>query len=283
MMHQPKGLYERFIKRLLDFILSLGALLVLSPLLLALSALGLVKMKGNPFFSQERPGWHEKIFRLYKFRTMTNEKDKNGELLPDEKRLIPYGRFLRSTSLDELPELWNILKGDMSIIGPRPLLVKYLPFYTEEERKRHNVRPGLTGLAQIHGRNYLKPHSMAAVFYQATSKFWISTVRLPLYMKKREGQIYFQTWHGAVNMKRIEGECIEALTARYLLMAKHDSKMIDYIVASNRDNYELFRDYFWLRSGEILPIGSPRNDIFFNDSTNEQSTREIRAGILQVI
>jgi len=156
MMQQPKGLYERFFKRLLDFVLSLCALLVLSPLLLLLSALGLVKMKGNPFFSQERPGWHEKIFRLYKFRTMTNEKDKNGELLPDEKRLIPYGRFLRSTSLDELPELWNILKGDMSIIGPRPLLVKYLPFYTEEERKRHNVRPGLTGLAQIHGRNYLK-------------------------------------------------------------------------------------------------------------------------------
>lgn len=156
MNRQPKGLYERFFKRLLDFTLSLCALLVLSPILLLLSALGLVKMKGNPFFSQERPGWHEKIFRLYKFRTMTNEKDKNGELLPDEKRLIPYGRFLRSTSLDELPELWNILKGDMSIIGPRPLLVKYLPFYTEEERKRHNVRPGLTGLAQIHGRNYLK-------------------------------------------------------------------------------------------------------------------------------
>ena len=118
-----------------------------------LSALGLVKMKGNPFFSQERPGWHEKIFRLYKFRTMTNEKDKNGELLPDEKRLIPYGRFLRSTSLDELPELWNILKGDMSIIGPRPLLVKYLPLYNEEQHHRHDVRPGLTGYAQSHGRN----------------------------------------------------------------------------------------------------------------------------------
>lgn len=153
MTHQPKGLYERFFKRLLDFILSLCALLVLSPLLLILSALGLVKMKGNPFFSQERPGWHEKIFRLYKFRTMTNEKDKNGELLPDEKRLIPYGRFLRSTSLDELPELWNILKGDMSIIGPRPLLVKYLPFYNEEQHHRHDVRPGLTGYAQSHGRN----------------------------------------------------------------------------------------------------------------------------------
>ena len=153
MNRQPKGLYERFFKRLLDFVLSLCALLVLSPILLLLSALGLVKMKGNPFFSQERPGWHERIFRLYKFRTMTNEKDKNGELLPDEKRLIPYGRFLRSTSLDELPELWNILKGDMSIIGPRPLLVKYLPLYNEEQHHRHDVRPGLTGYAQSHGRN----------------------------------------------------------------------------------------------------------------------------------
>lgn len=153
MSHKPKGLYERFFKRLLDFVLSLCALLVLSPILLLLSALGIVKMKGNPFFSQERPGWHEKIFRLYKFRTMTNEKDKNGELLPDEKRLIPYGRFLRSTSLDELPELWNILKGDMSIIGPRPLLVKYLPLYNEEQHHRHDVRPGLTGYAQSHGRN----------------------------------------------------------------------------------------------------------------------------------
>lgn len=153
MNRQPKGLYERFFKRLLDFVLSLCALLVLSPILLLLSALGLVKMKGNPFFSQERPGWHEKIFRLYKFRTMTNEKDMNGELLPDEKRLIPYGRFLRSTSLDELPELWNILKGDMSIIGPRPLLVKYLRLYNEEQHHRHDVRPGLTGYAQSHGRN----------------------------------------------------------------------------------------------------------------------------------
>lgn len=153
MIHQPKGLYEKCIKRLLDFVLSLCALLVLSPVLILLSALGLVKMKGNPFFSQERPGWHEKIFRLYKFRTMTNEKDKDGELLPDEKRLPPYGRFLRSTSLDELPELWNILKGDMSIIGPRPLLVKYLPLYNEEQHHRHDVRPGLTGYAQSHGRN----------------------------------------------------------------------------------------------------------------------------------
>ena len=112
-------------------------------------------MKGNPFFTQERPGKDEKIFKLIKFRTMSNEKDKNGELLPDEVRLNKYGRFLRSTSLDELPELINIIKGDMSIVGPRPLLVEYLPYYTEEERHRHDVRPGLTGLAQVNGRNLL--------------------------------------------------------------------------------------------------------------------------------
>lgn len=113
-------------------------------------------MKGNPFFTQERPGWHEKVFKLIKFRTMTNEKDKDGNLLPDEVRLNGYGRFLRSTSLDELPELFNICKGDMSIIGPRPLLVQYLPYYTEMEKHRHDVRPGLSGLAQVNGRNLLK-------------------------------------------------------------------------------------------------------------------------------
>ncbi len=113
-------------------------------------------MGGNPFFVQERPGWHEKIFKLIKFRTMDNRRDRDGNLLPDAVRLNPYGRFLRSTSLDELPELFNILKGDMSIIGPRPLVVRYLPYYTEQERHRHDVRPGLTGLAQINGRNALE-------------------------------------------------------------------------------------------------------------------------------
>lgn len=146
-------MYGMFFKRLIDFLLSLIAIIVLSPVLLILTIVGAVKMKGNPFFTQERPGWHEKVFKLIKFRTMTNEKDADGEFLPDEKRLIPYGKFLRSTSLDELPELFNILKGDMAIVGPRPLLVKYLPWYTEEQRKRHNVRPGLTGYAQAHGRN----------------------------------------------------------------------------------------------------------------------------------
>ncbi len=146
-------MYARFFKRFMDFTLSLLAIIFLSPLLLTLTILGYFKMKGNPFFTQERPGWHEKIFKLVKFRTMTNEKDQNGNLLPDEMRLNAYGKFLRSTSLDELPELYNILKGDMSIIGPRPLLVRYLSRYNEEQRHRHDVRPGLTGYAQAHGRN----------------------------------------------------------------------------------------------------------------------------------
>ena len=146
-------MYACFFKRFLDFILSLLAIVCLFPLLLLLTVLGYFKMKGNPFFTQERPGLHEKIFKLVKFRTMTNETDKDGNLLPDEQRLNAYGKFLRSTSLDELPELYNILKGDMSIIGPRPLLVRYLPRYNEEQRHRHDVRPGLTGYAQAHGRN----------------------------------------------------------------------------------------------------------------------------------
>ena len=146
-------MYASFFKRFLDFFLSLLAIVCLSPLLLLLTVLGYFKMKGNPFFTQQRPGLHEKIFKLVKFRTMTNETDKDGNLLPDEQRLNSYGKFLRSTSLDELPELYNILKGDMSIIGPRPLLVRYLPRYNEEQRHRHDVRPGLTGYAQAHGRN----------------------------------------------------------------------------------------------------------------------------------
>ena len=146
-------MYAKYIKRILDFVLSLCALIVLSPLLLILIILGAIFMGGNPFFTQQRPGKDEKIFKLIKFRTMDNRKDKNGNLLPDDVRLNKYGRILRSTSLDELPELINILRGDMSIIGPRPLLVEYLPWYTETEKHRHDVRPGLTGWAQINGRN----------------------------------------------------------------------------------------------------------------------------------
>lgn len=152
-------MYAKFFKRVLDFTLALFALIVLSPVLLILMIVGAIAMGGNPFFTQLRPGkinkktGKEKIFKLVKFRTMSNKKDKDGNLLPDEARLNKYGRILRSTSLDELPELWNILKGDMSIVGPRPQLVRDMVFMTEEQRRRHDVRPGLTGYAQVNGRN----------------------------------------------------------------------------------------------------------------------------------
>ena len=156
---KPTGIYERFIKRPLDCFLSCGAAIVLSPVLIYLIIAGAINMKGNPFFTQDRPGridhntGKERIFKLIKFRSMTNEKDASGQLLPNEKRLTRYGKFLRSSSADELGELINIVKGDMSIIGPRPLLPEYLTYYTEQERHRHDVRPGLTGLAQVNGRN----------------------------------------------------------------------------------------------------------------------------------
>ena len=146
-------MYKHFFKRIIDFVCAFLALSVFSPLFLVLMIIGFFAMKGNPFFTQERPGYHEKIFKLIKFRTMTNEKDAEGKLLPDEKRLNGYGKFLRSTSLDELPEAINILIGDMSVIGPRPWLVKYLPLYTPEQHRRHDVRPGLSGWAQVNGRN----------------------------------------------------------------------------------------------------------------------------------
>ena len=150
------GIYARYIKRPMDFILSLIALIVLSPVLLVTALLVKIKLGSPVIFKQQRPGLNEKIFTMYKFRTMTDERDENGELLPDSVRLTRFGKFLRSTSLDELPELFNILKGDMSIVGPRPLLVEYLPHYTEEEQMRHSVRPGVTGLAQVNGRNNLR-------------------------------------------------------------------------------------------------------------------------------
>lgn len=152
-------MYAKFFKRIIDFLVSLTALLILFPILLILAIIGAIKMNGNPFFIQERPGridkktGREKIFKLIKFRTMANIKDEDGELLPDDVRLNKYGAFLRSTSLDELPELLNILKGDMSIVGPRPQLVRDMVFMSAEQRKRHGIRPGLTGLAQVSGRN----------------------------------------------------------------------------------------------------------------------------------
>ncbi|MBR5617021.1 MAG: sugar transferase [Oscillospiraceae bacterium] len=185
-------MYEKYIKRILDFTLSLIALVVLSPVLLVLTVLGAVKMKGNPFFTQQRPGRDGKIFKLVKFRSMTCEKDRDGNLLPDEQRLTGYGKLLRSTSLDELPELLNILAGQMSIVGPRPLLVQYLPLYNEEQRHRHDVRPGLTGWAQVNGRNSItwEDKFRYDVWYVRNISFWLDVKILFLTVKKvfcREG------------------------------------------------------------------------------------------------
>lgn len=148
-----KGIYRRFLKRPMDFILSLMAIIVLSPVLIIVAILVRLKLGSPVLFKQKRPGLNEKIFTMYKFRTMTDEKDENGELLPDSVRLTKFGRMLRATSLDELPELFNILKGDMSIVGPRPQLVRDMVFMSEEQRQRHSVHPGLTGWAQVNGRN----------------------------------------------------------------------------------------------------------------------------------
>lgn len=158
-VHKPYGPYEQWFKRPIDFTLALIALIVLSPLLLILTVVGAIAMRGNPFFLQERPGridrktGQERIFTLIKFRTMSNAKDANGNMLPEEQRMNKYGKLLRSTSCDELPSLVNILYGHLAIVGPRPLLVKYLPYYSEKEHHRHDVRPGLTGYAQVNGRN----------------------------------------------------------------------------------------------------------------------------------
>ena len=151
--HKPCGPYERFFKRPLDCLLAICALIALSPTIGVTAFLVRIKLGTPVFFTQERPGKDEKVFKLYKFRSMTDQRDENGNLLSDDVRLTKFGRILRSTSLDELPELFNIIRGDMAVVGPRPLLIEYLPYYTEEERHRHDVRPGLTGLAQVNGRN----------------------------------------------------------------------------------------------------------------------------------
>lgn len=153
--HKPYGLYEKYFKRLLDMLCGLAALLVFWWLYIIVAILVRIKLGSPVLFKQERPGKNEEIFKLYKFRTMTDARDENGKLLPDEVRLTKFGKALRATSLDELPEVFNILKGEMSLVGPRPLTIQYLPYYSEEERHRHDVRPGLSGLAQVNGRNFI--------------------------------------------------------------------------------------------------------------------------------
>lgn len=189
-------LYKSFFKRFYDIFLSLLALLVLSPILLIFTVVGAIVMKGNPFFTQDRPGKNEKIFKLIKFRSMTCEKDSNGNLLPDEKRLTKYGKFIRKTSIDELPELINILIGNMSVVGPRPLLVSYLERYSEEQKHRHDVRPGLTGYAQANGRN---------------SVTWEDKFKMDVYYTKHFSMfgdiaIIIKTFFGVLMRKNINSE-----------------------------------------------------------------------------
>lgn len=174
MSHKAYGPYERFFKRPLDFICGMLAIIVFGWLYIIVAILVRIKLGSPVLFTQDRPGRDEKIFKLYKFRTMTDQRDEHGELLPDEMRLTKFGKFLRSTSLDELPEAFNIIKGDMSVIGPRPLLVSYLPWYTEVEKHRHDVRPGLSGLAQVNGRNFIDwDHRLALdVKYVEKITFW---------------------------------------------------------------------------------------------------------------
>ena len=194
--HQPYGPYEKYFKRPLDFILALLLLIILSPILLIIYLLVIIFLGFPGIFKQERPGKDEKIFKLYKFRTMTNAKDKKGKLLPDEKRLTKFGKFLRSTSLDELPELFNIFKGDMSFIGPRPLLVNYLKKYNKEQRHRHDVKPGLTGLSQVSGRNSLT--------WQDKFKLDIKYVREITF--KNDLNILFQTFSVVFTRKDINSK-----------------------------------------------------------------------------
>ena len=191
MEHKPT-FYEKYVKRALDVILAGGALVALSPVLAVTAVLVRTKLGGPVIFCQSRPGKDGKVFKLYKFRSMTDERDENGDLLPDEVRLTAFGKKLRATSLDELPELWNIVKGDMSIVGPRPLLVRYLPLYNEEQRHRHDVRPGLTGWAQVNGRNALSWEEKFRydVYYVRNLSFLLDVKTVFLTVKKvfcREG------------------------------------------------------------------------------------------------
>lgn len=184
--HKPYGPYEKFFKRPIDFCCVLAAIIVFSWLYLILIILGAIFMRGNPFFTQERPGKDGKIFKLIKFRSMDNRRDKNGELLPDTVRLNKYGRFIRKTSLDELPEAFNIIKGDMSVIGPRPLAVQYLPYYNDIEKHRHDVRPGLSGLAQVNGRNALQWEQRFALDIEYVNRItFIGDIKIVVFTVKK--------------------------------------------------------------------------------------------------
>lgn len=208
-METNQGVYVKYLKRIFDFVFAFISLIILSPLLLGLAIAGSIIMRGNPFFIQKRPGKAEKNFNLIKFRTMSNKKDKNGEFLPDELRLTGYGKFLRKTSLDELPELVNIIAGDCSIVGPRPLIPEYIPYYTEVEHHRHDVRPGLTGLAQVNGRSFISWEEIFAydlqyiknITFTTDIKIILETVRkvlgrknvadVSLARKDKEGQLHY--------------------------------------------------------------------------------------------
>ena len=204
-------IYRRFVKRLLDIFISGIALVALSPVLLIVAVLGRVKLGSPVIFHQERPGLREKIFTLCKFRTMPDERDENGELLPDSVRLTSFGSFLRKSSLDELPELWNIFKGDMSLIGPRPLLVSYLPWYTEREKLRHTVRPGLTGLAQVSGRNFIEWDKRLEkdVEYVEQRSFWMD---IKVFVKTI--QVILAKDDVAVDTDTVEGNLAEIRSAK---------------------------------------------------------------------
>lgn len=199
-------MYEKYIKRCIDFLLSLTALIMLSPVILIVAVLVKIKLGSPVIFKQKRPGKNEKIFCMYKFRTMTDERDKNGNLLPDEKRLNSFGTKLRSTSLDELPQLINIIRGDMSIVGPRPLLIEYLPVYTEREKKRHLVRGGLTGLAQVNGRNFVPwPERLEMDVQYVENVSFILDCKI---IKKTIGSIIKRN-DIAIDPEKVEGDFVE--------------------------------------------------------------------------
>lgn len=252
MIMPAQGIYARFIKRPLDFFLALSALIVLCPVLLAVALLVRIKLGSPVIFRQERPGLNERIFTVYKFKTMVDKRDENGELLPDSLRLTPFGRVLRSTSLDELPELFNILCGDMAVIGPRPLLVRYLPYYTEGEKLRHRVRPGLSGLAQVSGRNNLKWDSRFAldVHYVRNISFHgdMKIIMMTLIKAfKREGI----TAKDEASMKALNVERDNQLTVKEVRVNEDEISTHHDDNSNDRDMHRLGR-----AAGPVTPGGS---------------------------